>query len=275
METRGGVVHKQNFSTRMAARILAISPARIRYWVRHKLVNPSISRGRHYQFTFEDLLMMRLTKELLPTHRRILPIKRAFERLPTMLDTQRPVTALKLYEQDGQILVRDGAARFEAETGQLLLGFVPGESVATVAQADFAVRSRRLLDAAMELEDSDPLRALKLYRDYLAYDPDNGEIHRRVSRLLELNGDLAGAIRHLDAAAAAEPDAAEVHFDRGVLYRKQGDLAAAESCFKKALEADPELIEAHLHLAEICEQQGKAREAFRYLSAAHRLMKHV
>jgi len=273
---RGGVVHKQNFSTRMAARILAISPARIRYWVRHKLVKPSLSRGRHYQFTFEDLLMMRLTKELLPTHRRILPIKRAFERLPVMMDRRgRPLTAIKLYQEDGRILVRDGTARFEADTGQLLLSFVPGEGVAAATQADGASRMRRLLDSAMELEEDNPLRALKLYRDYLAYDPENGAIHRHVSRLCELNGDNAGAIRHLDAAAAAEPEAAEVHYDRGVLYRKQGDLTTAQACFKQALQVDPELIEAHLHLAEICEQQGRAREAFRHLSAAHRLMKHV
>src|SRR5215469_10190796 len=106
MDKRGGAAERQNFSTRMAARILAISPERIRYWVRHKLVKPAAVRGRHYQFTFEDLLMMRMAKELLPNRRRLEAVARCFQRVGQMLDA-RPVTAVKLYEEDGRILVRD------------------------------------------------------------------------------------------------------------------------------------------------------------------------
>src|SRR5690348_18426006 len=115
----GGAAERKNFSTRMAARILAISPQRIRYWVKHKLVKPAAVRGRHYQFTFEDLLMMRLAKELLPNKRRLEAVARCFQRVGQMLNAQRPVTAVKLYEEDGRILVRDGAAVFEADTGQM------------------------------------------------------------------------------------------------------------------------------------------------------------
>ena len=112
------MAERQNFSTRMAARILAISPGRIRYWVRRKLVKPAAVRGRHYQFTFEDLLMLRLAKELLPNRRRLEAVQRCFERVGRITDTERPVTALKLYEADGRILVREGAVTFEAETGR-------------------------------------------------------------------------------------------------------------------------------------------------------------
>lgn len=270
MERRGGMVG-QSFSTRMAARILAISPARIRYWVKRKLVSPTVTRGRNYQFSFEDLLRMRLTKELLPSGRRVLALQQCFERLGRVMDQSRPLTALKLYQRDGHILARDGAAQFEADSGQLLLAFNSAAGQ-PVSQLDGPARMRRLLQTAAELEETNPLRALKLYHEYLEHEPEDSAIHRRLSRLFETNGDLIGAIRHLEAVARLEPGEAEVHFDLGVMFRKQSDLPRAESNFLRALECDSDLIEAHLHLAEIYERQGRPRDSFRHLSAAHRLM---
>jgi hypothetical protein len=46
----GGLPRAQTFSTRAAARILAVSPDRIRYWVKRQLVNPTAQRGRRYRF---------------------------------------------------------------------------------------------------------------------------------------------------------------------------------------------------------------------------------
>ena len=267
------MAEQRNFSTRMAARILAISPERIRYWVRRKLVKPGTVRGRHYQFSFEDLLMLRLAKELLPNRRRLDAVVRCFERVGRINDTRRPVTALKLYEKDGRILVRDGAVIFEAETGQMMLDFVVASSGGeTIKQADSPVRLRRLLDTARDLEESNPTRALTIYRDYLEHRPRDGMVHRQVSALCERLGDVAGAVRHLDEAAAMEPDSAELHFDLGVLNRKLNNLERAAASFARAVECEPDLIEAHLHLAQIYETQGRQREAMRHLSAAHRLI---
>jgi tetratricopeptide (TPR) repeat protein len=272
MDKRGGVAERQNFSTRMAARILAISPERIRYWVKRKLVKPAAVRGRHYQFTFEDLLMMRLAKELLPNRRRLDAVQRCFARVGQMIDAQRPVTAVKLYERDGMILVRDGPVTIEADTGQMLLDYGVAPVGATIKQADSPARLRRLLDTARELEETNSIRALKLYREYLEHRPHDGAVNRRVSALFERQGDPVSAARHLDAAAVAEPGNAELHFDLGVLYRKVQNLDRAAASFIRALECEPDLIEAHLHLAQIYEQQGHQREAMRHLSAAHRLI---
>ncbi len=273
MSKRGGAAERKNFSTRMAARILAISPERIRYWVRRKLVKPAVVRGRHYQFTFEDLLMMRLAKELLPNRRRLEAVARCFQRVGQMLDAQRPVTAVKLYEEDGRIMVRDGPVIFEAETGQMLLDYgVPPAAGQTISQADAPVRLRRLLDAAAGLEESNPGRAVQLYREYLEHRPRDSGVHRRLSTLFEGAGDPHSAARHLDAAAVLEPDNAELQFDLGVLYRKLQNMDRAALSFSRALECEPDLIEAHLHLAQIYEQQGRKRDAMRHLSAAHRLI---
>ena len=80
VEAGGG----ETFSTRTAARILAVTPERIRYWVKRNLVRPLNAGGRKYRFGFNDLLEMRLAKELLGTRQHIDPIQRCLERVRTL-----------------------------------------------------------------------------------------------------------------------------------------------------------------------------------------------
>ena len=56
-------------------------PERIRYWVKRQFIYPSTLRGRNFRFAFNDLILMRLAKELLPTRRHLEPIQRCFESL--------------------------------------------------------------------------------------------------------------------------------------------------------------------------------------------------
>src|SRR5438132_702671 len=53
-------VGASTYSTRAAARILAVSPDRIRYWVKQRLVKPAAKRGRRFRFAFHDLILMRM-----------------------------------------------------------------------------------------------------------------------------------------------------------------------------------------------------------------------
>src|SRR5271154_6570860 len=98
----------QTFSTRAAARILAVSPDRIRYWVKRRLLKPALLKGRRYRFAFNDLLVMRMAKDLLPTRSHLEPFQRCFERVRSFFDPGRPLTSLKLENDDGRIVVRDG-----------------------------------------------------------------------------------------------------------------------------------------------------------------------
>src|SRR5262245_60191588 len=96
------------FSTRAAARILAVTPERIRYWVKRNLIRSSQSAGRKYRFAFNDLLQMRMAKELLGSRNHIDPIQRCLERVRELVAPERSVTSLKLVNDEGRIVVRDG-----------------------------------------------------------------------------------------------------------------------------------------------------------------------
>src|SRR5712691_1171593 len=247
----------QTFSTRAAARILAVSPDRIRYWVKQRLVMPSAMRGRRYRFAFNDLLVMRMAKELLPRRRHLEPIRRCFVRVRGFFDPKRPVTSLKLENGDGCIIVRDGEMMFEAESGQLLLCFDGPPPAGQIEERFGPARVRERFAEAKRLAESDPLRALMLYSDLLGHEPRNFEVHMRMAALLEREGDVAGATRHLVGAAVLAPANAEVHLRLGLVYRKREEFENSLQSFLRVVECDPLSVEAHRNLADLYERVGR------------------
>jgi hypothetical protein len=261
---------KQTFSTRTAARILAVSPDRIRYWVRRRLVKPSEMRGRGYQFAFNELLVMRLTKELLPTHRHLRPIRRCFERLGTIMTPERPVTSLKLFAEDGRLIVRDGGVKFEVDSGQQVLDF----DVARFAReidSNFKPKVSAILDNAEQIEETDPARTIRFYSTVAAAEPTNANARMKLGALLEKTGNPREAIKQYLHAATIAPDNAQAHLRLGAIYRMRERLEQSIKSFVRTLKIDPDNLEAHRNLAELYEEIGRKREALRHLSAIHRL----
>ncbi|HUB97135.1 MAG TPA: tetratricopeptide repeat protein [Stellaceae bacterium] len=258
------------FSTRAAARILAISPDRIRYWVKRSLVRP-VKGGRQMRFGFDDLLVMRLAKELLPTRHHLDPVRRCLERVRGMFGPARPVTSLRLANHDGQIVVRDGSVMVEALSGQILLNFGDPPAPGKVEERFGPARVRERFEEARQLAESDPLRALTLYGELLGREPGNFEAHIDLAALLEREGDLAGALRALLGAAAIIPTNADVHTRLGLLYRRREDIQSALGSFLRATECDPLSLAAHRNLVELYELTGRKREALRHLGMVHRL----
>jgi MerR-like DNA binding protein/tetratricopeptide repeat protein len=266
----GGLPRVQTFSTRSAARILAVSPDRIRYWVKRRLVEPSARRGRRFRFAFNDLLLMRMAKDLLPRHHHVGLFQRCFDRVRDFLEAGRPVTSIKLHNDEGRIVLSDGAALIEIETGQMLLRFGPHQS-GTIEDRFGPARVRERFEEARRMAETDPLRALTLYSDLLGREPSNFEAHMRMATLLEHEGDLAGALRHLLGAAVIVPANTEVNLRLGTLYRLREESENALQSFQRAVECDPLSIEAHRQLAELYDRAGRKRESLRHLSAIHRL----
>ncbi|HXW84798.1 MAG TPA: MerR family transcriptional regulator [Candidatus Binataceae bacterium] len=266
---------EETFSTRSAARILAVSPERIRYWVKRRLIQPAIQLGRSYRFGFNDLLVMRVAKELLPSRHRLQPVQRSLARARELVEPGRPVSSLKLHNDDGRIVLSDNGILIEAETGQLLLDFrLDHERPEGKVEESFGpARVRERFEEARRLAEEDPLKALTIYSDLVGREPGNFEAHIRLATLLERDGDLTGALRHLLGAAAIVPASGDVHLRLGRLYRRRGDDRQALRSFLLAIDCDPTSVEAHRNAAELFDAIGRRRDAQRHLSAIHRLIK--
>jgi tetratricopeptide (TPR) repeat protein len=264
-------VQPHTFSTRAAARILAVSPERIRYWVRRKLISPASHGGRRYRFGFSDLLVMRMAKDLLPTRRHLEPFRRCFDSVLRRFDGRRPVTALKLQSEDGIIVVRDHDVVYEAESGQLLLFSETPQPAGRIEDRFGPARVRARFDEARRMAEADPMRALVLYSDLINREPNNFELHLRMAALLEREGDLAGAVSHLHGAALLVPGNADVHLRLGLLYRKREETELAVQSFTRVIDCDPTVVEAHRHLADLYERLGRKRDALKHLSAINRI----
>ncbi|HVA79432.1 MAG TPA: tetratricopeptide repeat protein, partial [Candidatus Binataceae bacterium] len=134
-------------------------------------------------------------------------------------------------------------------------------------------RVRERFEEARRIAEQDPLKALTIYSELVGREPGNFEAHLRLATLLEREGDLQGALRHLLGAAAIMPASAEVHLRLGVLYRKKQEPQPALRSFLRAIDCDPTNVEAHRNVAELFEAQGRTRDAQKHLSAIHRLIK--
>ncbi len=269
MSDEGAIKLSHTFSTRAAARILAISPDRIRYWVRRSLIRP-LTRGRQMRFGFDDLLVMRLAKDLLPSRHHMEPMRRCLERVRGMFGP-RPLTSLRLVSHEGQIVVREGGVMVEVASGQVLLNFTAAPAPGKIEERFGPARVRERFEEARRLAESDPLRALTLYSELLGREPRNFEAHIDLAGLLEREGDLGGALRALLGAAAIMPTNADVHVRLGLLYRRRNEIQNALGSFLRAVDCDPLSLAAHRNLAELYEAMGRKREALRHLSTVHRL----
>ncbi len=261
------------FTTRAAARILAVPPGRIRYWVKRQLISPSVARGRNFRFVFNDLLVMRLAKDLLPRRHHIEPVRRSLERAQELATPDRPVSSLRLVNLDGRIVIRDGRAAFEVDTGQMLLDFEPERPVSTVDERFGPARARERFEEARRIAEEDPLKALSVYSALIGREPHNFDGHIRLAALLDSEGDLSGSLRHLLGAAAIAPANADVHLKLGLLYRKRGEPDHAIRSFHRAIECDPTLVDAHRNLADLYTEAGRKRDAQKHLTAIHRLIR--
>jgi protein O-mannosyl-transferase len=95
---------------------------------------------------------------------------------------------------------------------------------------------------------SDHARALQLYEDGLAIEPNNSDGHINLGRLMMALGDLEGALQHLNKALLLEGNAPLIWNSIGVAELRFGQIQDGIRAFRHALETDPCRFDARLNL---------------------------
>jgi tetratricopeptide (TPR) repeat protein len=93
--------------------------------------------------------------------------------------------------------------------------------------------------------------ALVLYRSAVETEPRFPQSQFNYGMMLLAFRDRAGALEHLQAAAALEPRNADVQFNLGVFFEQQASWTNAANCFSNALVARPEFSSAQKRLATL------------------------
>lgn len=231
------------YSHREVARILKISPARLRYWERTALVQPSAARGSRPAFAFRDLVRIKSVLGLLERGVPLRRIRRSASdlarRLPEVAD---PLGALRLWvEGSSRVVVEHGGGLFEPG-GQMVLDFRSaahrGDEIAPLAPpavlsgADWFERGCGL--------DSNP-------------------------------GTWGEAIEAYRCALELDPDFADAHCNLGTVFYNQGRRGAAMDCFRRALEIEPLHLEANFNVANLLEEHSASEAALRHYQTVLRV----
>jgi tetratricopeptide (TPR) repeat protein len=247
------------YSLREVSAMLGMSPSQIRAFA--PFLDPERGPRGEPQFGFRDLILLRTAGEL--TNAQIPPrkLRRVLERLREQLPPGRTLTGVRITADGDRVLVRDGDAVWNPESGQSLFDFSVAELeekplATTQAFPDARDRADEATaedwyQLACELELSSAAEAKDAYARAIALNPQHSDAHVNLGRLLHESGSAGEAESHYRAAMKSDPEHPTAAFNLGVALEDLGRGEDAMHAFERAIELDPDYADAHYNLAVI------------------------
>ncbi|MEX2326606.1 MAG: helix-turn-helix domain-containing protein, partial [Pseudomonadales bacterium] len=122
----------KGYSTREVAELLELPQDVIRDIARGVLDPEKNPKGR-YQFSFQDIVILRTAKELLNAGVHRSRINRSLLGLQRRLPRNRPITSLRISGDGGDVVIRDQDQVYNPESGQFHFNFSIADLAGTVA----------------------------------------------------------------------------------------------------------------------------------------------
>jgi len=270
------------FPTREVLKLLGLTEARLRYWVRSGFVRPGRGPGNRFNFRFQDLVMLRTTQALIESGLPIRRVRRALDHLRRTLPQGRLLTELRIVASGGEVVVEHGGVAWEPESGQRVLVLDVAEmarAAAPLAAAMSAEAQRRAPELsaedwyllAIDLEATSVEDAVEAYQRAIALEPALAGPYLNLGRLLHEQGDLEAAEElYRQALANCAPDATAA-FNLGVALQDGGRWSEAGAAYRQAIELDPGYADAFYNLSAVYEHLGDRAVALQSLQTYRRL----
>lgn len=275
-----------HFDTAQAARIVGVTPRRLRQCVGAGLLDlPRDPRGR-LQFGFVDLVVLRTMRGLMAKGVPITQVARVLSSLRRQIGA-RALSELTIYADGRRVVAWDGRSRWQPDSGQFLFNFEAARVVQGARRVAALAPRRRdkhqpmpeppsataeeWCDLAMELEHESPIEAQAAYRHALERDPTSVMAHINLGCLLHAAGHHAAAERHYRKALKCDGDHALAWYNLGVLLEDRGRPDEALPAYESAIAADPVLADAHYNAALLYEKTGRKQDAVRHFAIYRRL----
>ena len=263
--------------------MLGLTLGQVRAWVRSGLVEPERGPRGEQRFTVTHLRLLRAAQGLAGARIGPRRIERALSKLRKQVPVTESIGDLRISAEGRRIVVTDGSARWQPESGQLLIEF---EERALARVLPLPTGDRRpqragspagdasaFYQRGCELEESDATEARAAYERCLALDPSHADAHVNLGRMLHESGDAAAAESHYRSALEARPEDATAAFNLGVALEDVGRDLEAIDAYEKAVALDPHHSDAYFNLAGVCERLGRPAAAIRHLKSYRALLR--
>jgi len=264
------------YSTREVADLLGIPAQRVRSLVRSGVVAPRSGPSGHFEFSFQDLVLLRTAKGLEDAKLKPRRILSALRALAEQLPADRPLSAVRVQIDGNRVIVRDNSTSWEPESKQTLFDFNVrelGEKVAPLAR-DSVQRALRTASTADDLFqaalDSEQIganaEAEAAYRKVLAADSKHVAARINLGRLRHVAKSLDEAERLYREALELEPNHPTARFNLGVVLEDRGATTDAIEQYLEAVRLDARVADVHFNLARLYQQAGDQQAALRHFS---------
>ena len=222
----------QQFGAREVEKLLRLPRSTLRALVRAGFVTPARGPRNAWRFSFQDLIALRTAQALLAARIPAQRILRSLRQLRRRLPASMPLSGLSIDAVGERVVVREGAGRWQADSGQYLLGF----------EGDPAAGVLKVIERAA---------------------PGGFELHEQ--------GRLEEAERAYRAALESGAEDPLLHFNLGVLLEDLGRKGEALQSYRAALRQDPGMADCHYNLALLYEKAGRKRDAIRHMAQYRKL----
>ena len=203
-------------------------------------------------------------------------ITRSLKALRRRLPEAMPLSGLSIEALGDRVVVKEGARRWRAETGQYVLDFdgdPAGGALSVIARGAPAQSAEGWFERGCNLEHGDPAAAREAYERALQADPGHAGAHLNLGRLLHETGRLAEGERVYRRAILACGGEPLLLYNLGVLLEDMGRKSAAMDAYEGALHRDPRFADCHYNLALLCRSLGRPKQALKHMAQYRRLVK--
>src|SRR2546422_154114 len=165
-----------------------------------------------------------------------------------------PLSGLSICAVADRVVVREGASRWQAESGQYLLEFEgdPADGSLSVIERKKAGEAPsgalEWFNRGVALEREDAEAALEAYGQAITADPAFLDAHINLGRLLHEAGHFTKAEEVYREAVKACGSDSVLLYNLGVLLDDMDRKADAMGAYEAALRADPGLADCHYNL---------------------------
>jgi tetratricopeptide (TPR) repeat protein len=230
------------YGVREVQKLLRLPRSTIRTLIHAGFVSPARGPRNAWRFSFQDLIVLRTAQALAAAKVPARRIARSMRELRRHLPQSMPLSGLSIAAEADRVVVREGASRWQADSGQYLLAFEG-------SPADGSLTVLERLTPADELDQ---------------YVERGCTLHQ--------SGRLADAERLYREALSACGEDAVLLYNLGIVLEDLERKPEAATLYERALKVDPSFADCHYNLALLCESLGKPQEAIRHMAQYRRLM---